>query len=126
MKTGNGLALVLEFRLTLLLLHRHDQFVHDVIFALRRVLAHVEIEDRAGLGTRRVFHVVVVRQHHFLADELREFLPADFTYAFEPHNLRSVPGSIYLDRLVVEKSENKVSASRFISELNAVGPQTVS
>src|ERR1700733_8689717 len=32
-----------------LLLHRHDELVHDVIFPLRRVLAHVEIKDRAGL-----------------------------------------------------------------------------
>jgi hypothetical protein len=34
------------------LLHRHDEAVHDVNFALERVLAHIEIEDRAGLGAR--------------------------------------------------------------------------
>ena len=46
-----------------LLLHRHNEFVHDVILPLRRVLAHVEVEDRAGLGARRIFHTVAVRQH---------------------------------------------------------------
>ena len=56
------------------------QFIHDVIFALGRVLAHVEVEDRAGLGARRVFHFA---QSYFLADELREFLRADLAQAFE-------------------------------------------
>ena len=68
-----------------LLLHRHDELVHDVVFALGRVLAHVEVEDWAGLGARRVFHFA---QPHFLADELREFLRADFAQPFEPREFR--------------------------------------
>ena len=80
------------------LLHRHDEAVHDVIFAFGRVLAHVEIEDRAGLGARGIFHEVAVRQHHFLADELLEFFRADFTQAFEPRYLRLA--AQFLDRRI--------------------------
>src|ERR1017187_2141307 len=68
-----------------LFLHWHDEAVHDVILPLRRVLAHVEIEDRAGLSARRVFHLA---RPHFLADELREFFRADFAEAFEPRDFR--------------------------------------
>ena len=45
------------------LFHRHDEAIHDVIFPLRRVLAHVEIEDRPGLVAWREFHTEAVRQH---------------------------------------------------------------
>jgi hypothetical protein len=34
------------------LLRWHDELVHDVSFAPGRVLAHVEVEARAGLGAR--------------------------------------------------------------------------
>ena len=37
----------------------------------------LKIEDRAELGARGVIHEVAVRQHHFLADELREFSLVD-------------------------------------------------
>ena len=33
-------------------LHRHDKIAHDVVFALGGVLAHVEGQDRRGLGAR--------------------------------------------------------------------------
>ena len=56
-------------------LHRHDEAVHDVVLAFRRVLAHVKIEDRPGLGARGVFDFA---QAHLLADELRELFRADF------------------------------------------------
>ena len=52
-------------------------------------LAHVEIEDRAGLGARRVFNFA---RPHLLADELREFFRADFAQAFEPRDLRLAVG----------------------------------
>jgi hypothetical protein len=51
----------------------------------------LKVEDRAGLGMWRVFHTVAVRQHHFLADELREFFRTDFAQAFESRDLR--PGT---------------------------------
>jgi hypothetical protein len=38
----------------------------------------LKVEDRRGLGARRVFHFA---QPHLLADELREFFRADFTSA---------------------------------------------
>jgi hypothetical protein len=49
----------------------------------------LKVEDRAGLGARGVFHFA---QAHFLADELREFLRADFAQAFEPRDLGPSPG----------------------------------
>ena len=67
------------------LLHRHDEAVHDVIFALGRVLAHVEIEDRAGLGAGSK---LLFARPHFFADELLELLRADFAQAFEARDLR--------------------------------------
>ena len=67
------------------LLHRHDQPLHDVILALRRVFAHVEIEDRHGFVLGRVFDFA---QAHLLADELLEFSRADFAQVLEPRNLR--------------------------------------
>ena len=60
------------------------QFIHDVIFALGRVLAHVEVEDRAGLGARGVFHFA---RPHFFADELREFLGLISPYLGQPGDL---------------------------------------
>ena len=40
-----------------LILHRHHEVLHDVVFALRRVLAHVEGEDAGGVVFRGVFHL---------------------------------------------------------------------
>jgi len=65
------------------LLHRHDELVHDVVLPLGRVLAHVEVEDRNGLGARGVFHFA---QPHFLADKLREFFRTDFAQTLEPRD----------------------------------------
>src|ERR1017187_1586450 len=43
-----------------LFLHRHDEAVHDVILPLRRVLAHVEIEDRPD-SARGAYSTLLVR-----------------------------------------------------------------
>ena len=64
---------------SMLLLHRHDKAVHDAVLALRRVLAHVEIGDRPGLGPQGVFNFA---QAHLAADKLGEFFRADFAEAF--------------------------------------------
>ena len=53
-----------------LLLRGHNEVLHDVIFALGSVLAHVETEDAGGVGFWGVFDLA---EAHFLANELLEF-----------------------------------------------------
>src|SRR5262249_32744649 len=64
-----------ETPVLLSIFHRHDQVLHDVIFALGRILAHVEGEDAGHFGALRVFHFA---HAHFFADELLELARRNF------------------------------------------------
>ena len=66
------------------LLHRHNEVLHDIIFALRRVLAHVEAENAGDVVLGRIFHLA---QAHFLADELLELRRVNLAQALEPRDL---------------------------------------
>ena len=54
-----------------LLLDRHHEIFHDIIFSLGRVLAHVKPQDAGGIRLGSVFDLA---QFHFFPDELLEFI----------------------------------------------------
>lgn len=65
-----------------LLLHRYDEFVHNVILPLGRVLAHVEIEGQTGLGARHAARMRA-RLRFFTALSRSVLLDRQFTTANE-------------------------------------------
>src|SRR6185295_450806 len=71
-----------------LLLHRNHKVLHDVIFALRRVLPHIETQYVRSIQLRSVFDTT---QPHGRPDELLELGWRYFAKAFEPGNLRTLP-----------------------------------
>src|SRR5581483_2086987 len=66
------------------ILHRHHQILHDEVLPLRRVLAHVEGQDAAGFGLRRVLDAA---EPHVFSDELLELAWRNFAQAFEARDL---------------------------------------
>ena len=59
--------------------------LHDVVFALGRVLAHVEAEDFRRVVARGELDFA---QAHVFPDELFELARIDFAQAFEARDLR--------------------------------------
>jgi hypothetical protein len=51
---------------------------------------------KIGPDSARVFHEVAVRQHHFLAHELREFRRADLAQAFEERDIPALKLRLWL------------------------------
>ena len=69
------------------LLHRHHQVLHDVIFALGGVLAHVKAQDAGGVLFRGILHLA---QAHLLANELLELRRVDLAQALEAHDFAAL------------------------------------
>src|SRR5947208_2248854 len=78
-----------------LIFNRDDEVLHDVVFALGGVLAHVKAEDASGIRFGGVFDLA---QSHFLADKLLEFARVDFAETFEARDLAAL--AQFLHRLV--------------------------
>src|SRR5258708_21883839 len=62
----------------------HHQVFHDVIFPIRRVFAHVKVEDARGIRLRCILDLA---EAHFLSDELLKLTRRDFAQPFEPGDL---------------------------------------
>jgi hypothetical protein len=136
-------------------LHQHDEIAHDEVFALGGVLAHVERQDAGGVVAATPsspfpwFAIphggrAPAPQLHFLADELGEFLRADFAQALEPRDFPSgnalkalrnlarggamaastYPGNVshklFLSRVLRSREREKVAAGR----MRVVGQKT--
>src|SRR5581483_5780764 len=69
------------------LFHWHDQILHDVVFALGGVLAHVEAED---VGDFRLGGVLDPAEAHVVADKLLELRGGDFAQALETRDFAAL------------------------------------